>query len=31
LNEESGRLAAVAVEESQPLIDPLPIPRQPAG
>ncbi len=26
LSEESGRLAAVAVEEAQPLIDPLPIP-----
>lgn len=31
LSEESGRLSAVAVEEAQPLIDPLPIPRQPGG
>ena len=31
LIEESGRLAAVAVEEAQPLIDPLPILQQPAG
>jgi glyoxylase-like metal-dependent hydrolase (beta-lactamase superfamily II) len=31
LSEESGRLTVEAVEEAQPLIDPLPTPQQPGG